>query len=142
MLLDNKNLLKGARMMLIVERQLSRELLVSALKQVGAGPTTHGPAHEMLQRVGEFKPDIIFCEFAMEPLDGMACVTHLRENKIAAPVVMLVHNSDGAALARCKAAQIQKIIPIPFAVADVVSMVGKIVNSEPEPRRRELYFGD
>ncbi|RAU22641.1 hypothetical protein CU669_08160 [Paramagnetospirillum kuznetsovii] len=142
MLPGDKNLLKGAKLMLIVERQLTRELLVSALKQVGAGATVHGPAHEMLQRVPEFKPELIFCEFAMEPLDGFACMHHLRSHKVMTPVAMLVHKGDTQAMAKSKSAGAAQIIQVPFTVTDVIASVGKIVNGEPEPKRRELYFGD
>ena len=142
MLPGDKNLLKGAKMMLIVERQMTRELLVSSLKQIGAGVTIHGPAHEMLQRVAEFKPDIVFCEYAMEPLDGFACVTHLRQHKVTVPVVMLVHKGDNPALAKSKEAGTNQVIPIPFTVADVIATVNKIVNPAPEPKRRDLYFGE
>ena len=142
MLPGDKNLLKGAKTMIIVERQLTRELLVSSLKQIGAGVTIHGPAHEMLQRLAEFKPEIIFCEYAMEPLDGFACVHHLRQHKVATPVIMLVHKGDNPALAKSKTAGANQIIQIPFTVADVISTVTAIVNPPPEPKRRELYFGD
>ena len=142
MLPGDKNLLKGAKVMLIVERQLTRELLVSSLKQIGAGTTIHGVAHEMLQRVAEFKPEIIFCEYAMEPLDGFACVTHLRKHQVATPVVMLVHKGDNPALAKSKACGANQTIQIPFTVADVIATVNKVVNGEAEPKRRELYFGD
>ena len=142
MLPADKNLLKNAKVMLIVERQLTRELLVSSLKQIGAGITIHGPAHEMLQRVTEFKPEVIFCEYAMEPLDGFACVHHLRQHQVAVPVAMLVHKGDNQALAKSRTVGANQIIPIPFTVADVIATVGKIVNGEPEPKHRELYFGD
>ena len=142
MLPGDKNLLKGARVMLIVERQLTRELLVSSLKQIGAGPTVHGPAHDMLQRVAEFKPEVIFCEIAMEPLDGAACLHHLRSHKIMTPVAMLAHKGDTQAIAKSKSGGAAQIIQVPFTVADVIASVSKIINGEPEPKRRELYFGD
>ena len=142
MLPGDKNLLKGAKVMLIVERQLTRELLVSSLKQVGAGVTIHGPAHEMLQRIPEFKPEIIFCEYAMEPLDGAACLHHLSQHKVTTPVVMLVHKGDNPALAKSKAMGAKQTVLVPFTVADIIASVDKVVNPQPEPKRRELYFGD
>lgn len=142
MLAADRNLLKGARLMLISERQLSRELLVSALKQAGAGTTIHGPAHEMLQRLADFKPELIFCDYDMEPLNGSSCVLHMRKHKLATSVVMLVHKGDSAAVTKSKAAGANQVIQIPFTVADVLATVKKIVNPDPAPKRRELYFGD
>ncbi|CAA7616979.1 response regulator [Magnetospirillum sp. SS-4] len=138
----SNNLLKGARLMLIGERQLARELLVSSLKQAGAGTTIHGPAHEMLQRLAEFKPQMIFCEYDMEPLNGCSCVQHMRKHKVETPVVMLVHKGDAAAVTRSKAAGADQVIQIPFTVADVLATVRRIVSPDPTPKRRELYFGD
>jgi DNA-binding NtrC family response regulator len=140
MLPADKNLLKGGKVMLICERQLTRELLVSALKQVGAGATVHGVAHEMLQRAPEFKPALIFCEFAMEPLDGAACLHHMKQHKIEVPVIMLVHKGDSQAEAKARAMGARQIVQVPFAVTDIIKAVDKVVNGE--PKRRELYFGD
>ena len=142
MIPGDKNLLKGAKVMLILERQLTRELLVSALKQIGAGVTIHGPAHEMLQRLEEFDPALIFCEYAMEPLDGFTAVRHLRRTKAKTPVIMLVHKGDSAALTRSREAGANQIVQVPFTVSEVIATVKKVVGGDVKPVRRELYFGD
>ncbi len=135
--------LDGKTVLLVYERKLTYELLVSALKQCGAGTTVSGPPPDMLVRLKDFKPDIIICEYAMEQGNGADFVRFIRAKMgITAPVVMLIHRGDAEALSRSRIAHVEQMVMVPFATIDIMTALKKVSGTEVVAAKRELYFGD
>ena len=135
--------LDGKKVLIAFEHKLTQELLLSALKQCGAGQTMSGPPPDMLARIREFKPDLILCEYAMDQVNGADFVRFIRkEMKIAAPAVMLIHRGDAEALTRSHAVGVEQTVLIPFATVDIMTALKKVSGTESSQPKRELYFGD
>jgi len=135
--------LEGKKVLLVYERKLTCELVVSVLKQCGAGTTLSGAAPDMLVRLKDFKPDIVVCEYAMEQGNGADFVRFIRTKlKIPAPAVMLIHQGDADAQTRSRAAGVEQMVMVPFATIDIMTALKKVSGTEVAAVRRELYFGD
>jgi len=135
--------LDGKKVLIAFEHKLNKELLVSALKQCGAGTTISGPPPEMLSRIKEFKPDIVLCEYDMDQVNGADFIRFIRkEMHIAAPVVMLVHRGDATAQSRCRAVGVEQILILPFANLDIMTALKKVSGTEVAAVKKELYFGE
>jgi CheY-like chemotaxis protein len=121
--------LKGVRCLLATDKALTKELMVTALKQAGAGQTLAGPGPDMLRVVTEFKPEVIYAEYDMAPLDGSALIGHLRaEFKLTTPAILLFHEEDQkAALSRAREIGLNGALPIPFSNEAVIKMTRKVL---------------
>lgn len=143
MIMPQGRFLEGKSVLLAYQQKLTYELLLSALKQCGAGTTVSGAPSDMLVRLKEFKPDIIICEYSMEPVTGAAFIRFIRQKmKVAAPVVMLIHTGDAEAETQSRAAGIEQIVKVPFATIDIMTALKKVSGTEVAAVKRELYFGD
>ncbi|MBI5163546.1 MAG: response regulator [Magnetospirillum sp.] len=121
--------LRNARCLMAVERQLTRELLITALKMAGAGQILSGTGSDMLREVQTFKPDVIFAEYDMALIDGVDFVRHIRTDfKIETPTVLLIHEGDRKkALGPAKAAGVSGAVIVPFTQDALVKMTRKVL---------------
>jgi len=135
--------LDGKKVLIAFEHKLTHELLLSALKQCGAGQTLSGPPPDMLARIREFKPDLILCEYAMEQVNGADFLRFIRkEMKIVVPAVMLIHRGDPEAMTRSRAVGVEQTVLIPFATIDIMTALKKASGTEAAVAKKELYFGE
>lgn len=121
--------LNGAKVLMAVERQLTRELLVTALKSAGAGRILAGMGPDMLRQAADFAPELVLSEFDMEPLNGAGFIRALKGHPTLrqVPAIMVVHSRDYAITNAATAAGAGATIPIPFTVADVLAAVRKVM---------------
>ncbi len=135
--------LEGKTILLAYQNKLTCELLVSALKQCGAGTIVSGAPPDMLVRLKDFKPDIVVCEYTMDHVTGAAFVRFIRQKmKVTAPVVMLIHTGDAEAQSQSRAAGVEQVVVVPFATIDIMTALKKVSGTEVAAVKRELYFGD
>ncbi len=128
--------------MLAVEGKLIRDLLVTALKQAGATSMLYGTGLEMVNKIMEYSPNIIFCEYTMESLNGIGFVRHLRrECKLKTPIVMLASRLDDDAQAKARAAGANETVAIPFSVQDILNVTKKMIEWGLDRSPRKLFFG-
>ncbi|MBX9635678.1 MAG: response regulator [Magnetospirillum sp.] len=121
--------LNGVRGLLATDKQLTKELMITALRSAGAGQVMAGGGPEMLEAVRAFNPDVIFAEFDMDPLDGNSFFRHIRaEFKLLTPSILLFHEADQkAAMAGAKEAGLHGALTIPFTRDSVVKMTRKVL---------------
>ncbi|MBC7905264.1 MAG: response regulator [Rhodospirillaceae bacterium] len=123
--------LNGVRSLLATDKQLTKEILVAALRYAGAGQIMAGSGPEMLEAVRAFKPDVIFAEFDMNPLDGNAFFSHIRfDFKLNIPAILLFHEEDQKkAMVGARQAGLNGALPIPFTRDAVVGMTRKVLGA-------------
>lgn len=123
--------LNGVRSLLATDKQLTKELLTTALRAAGAGQVVAGSATDMLELVRTFAPDVIFADFDMAPFNGTVFIKHLRtEFKMATPAILVFHEEDqGVALAGAKQAGVNGAVSIPFTNDTVVKMARKVLGA-------------
>ena len=141
MALPTEKLLKTGRAMVAVQGRLIRDILVPTLKQMGATNILFGSGVEILAQAREFEPEIIFCEYAMDVVNGEAFLRQLRKGfGMTTPVVVMVNRQDGAAQTKAKAAGATDTLDVPFAVGDVLKVTKKALSNGGAPKK--LYFGE
>ena len=132
--------LKDGKVMVAAQSKLIRELLPPALKQAGAGQILFGNGVEMVRAFKEFKPDIIFAEYAMDLINGAQFVQQLRrEHKATTPLVLMGDRSDSELSTRARDAGVSEILYIPFSVEDLLKVSKKLIEKRDAPT--ELRFG-
>lgn len=121
--------LNGVRGVLATDKQLTKELLITALRSAGFGQILAGSGPEMLEAVRAFNPDVIFAEFDMAPLDGNAFLRHISaEFKLPTPSILLFHEGDQKdAMQGAKQAGLHGALLIPFTRDSVVKMTRKVL---------------
>lgn len=121
--------LNGIRSLLATDKQLTKELLTTALRTAGAEQVVAGGGTDMLQLVRTFAPDVIFADYDMTPFDGTVFIKHIRsEFKMATPAILLFHEEDqNIALAGAKQAGVTGAVAIPFTNDTVVKMARKVL---------------
>lgn len=121
--------LNGVRGLLATDKQLTKELLIAALRSAGAGQVMAGGGPEMLEAVRAFNPDVIFAEFDMAPFDGNAFFSHIRADfKLTTPAILLFHEEDQKkAMLGARQAGLNGALPIPFTRDSVVGMTRKVL---------------
>lgn len=123
--------LNGVRSLLATDKQLTKELLITALRSAGASQVMAGSGPDMLEQVRSFAPDVIFADFDMNPLDGNVFIRHIRaEFKLTTPAILLFHEGDqNAALLGAKKAGVNGAVAIPFTRDTVVKMTRKVLGA-------------
>lgn len=132
-------ILAGRKVMLAYQSRSLRDLLTPIIKQIGAEAVFSGSALEMLKQVELAKPDLIFCEYQMDSLDGPAFVSQLRkEFGLKTPAIMVADGQDGEATTRTRAAGANEVLAMPFSVHDVISIAKRAID---RPEAHVLRFG-
>ncbi|HVI50005.1 MAG TPA: response regulator [Candidatus Sulfotelmatobacter sp.] len=122
----SSSLLAGRKIMMAVEGKLLRELLVTMMKQAGAGRFLFGNGVEMLRQVREFAPDLIFCEMQMSMLGGLDFTRQMRNAyMMKTPLILLVPRADGDSSAAGLKAGATVALGVPFSVNEVTEAVRK-----------------
>ena len=132
-------ILAGRKVMLAYQSRSLRDLLTPIFKQIGAEVVLTGPALEMLKQIELAKPDIIFCEYQMETLDGPAFVGQVRrEYRLKMPAILVADCQDGEAPIKSRAAGANEVLAMPFSVQDVTAIVKRALD---RPEAHVLRFG-
>jgi DNA-binding response OmpR family regulator len=140
--LTQAKMLADKKVVLAVEGRLIRELLVTALKQAGSTSMIYGTAIEMAHKIVDYSPNIIFCEYSMESLNGVGFVRHVRrECKLKTPIVMLASRLDGDAQAKSIAAGANETVAIPFSVQDILGVTKRMLEWGMDRAPQKLFFG-
>ncbi|HIJ37334.1 MAG TPA: response regulator [Rhodospirillaceae bacterium] len=127
------------KVMLIYQSRPIRDLLTPIFKQIGAETVSAGPSVEMLRQLELLKPDIIFCEFEMDTLDGPTVVAQLRrEHKLKTPIILVVDAQDGDARQKSRQCGANESLSMPFSVHDVITVTQKALD---RPEAHVLRFG-
>ena len=125
--------------MLAYQSRSLRDLLTPIMKQLGADTVLAGPALEMLKQIELAKPTVIFCEYQMDSLDGLAFLGQVRrEFKLKTPTILVVDSQDGEATARSRAAGANEVLGMPFSVHDVINVAKRALD---RPEAHVLRFG-
>lgn len=134
-----ERILAGRKVMLAYQSRSLRDLLTPIMKQLGAESVLAGPALEMLKQIELAKPDVLFCEFQMDSLDGPAFLGQVRrEFGLKTPAILVVDAQDGEATAKARTAGANEVLGMPFSVHDVTNSAKRALD---RPEAHVLRFG-
>jgi CheY-like chemotaxis protein len=113
--------LLDANVMVAFQSRFIRELLTPVLNQSGAERLLTGGPIEMLKEAPKFHPDIVFGEYAMDKIDGIAFIRQLRTDVgLMTPAVLVVpEQPDPAILERAREGGAIEIVTLPFSTTDI-----------------------
>lgn len=91
--------LKTLRLLVIEDNDFMRDLVTKVLREIGIEDVFQAADGQIgLEMVANVTPDLILCDIAMEPMDGLSFVAALRKLPptmgAKVPVIMLTGNNE------------------------------------------------
>lgn len=123
-----------------------RDLLRSLLSASGLTQSYEAAdGHEGIEKIREFKPDVVICDLSMRPMDGIAFTRHLRWDEDSPnpyqPVVMLVGRNDLGRLDAVRDSGVSAILTKPVTAQSLLSHIAEIIEHPRPYVRIGGYFG-
>lgn len=84
------SLLEGQRVLVVDDDGDSREVLRAILSEAGAAVQVATNAHEALQRLRSFTPDVLLSDLGMPGEDGFALIRQVRESGASTPALRAI----------------------------------------------------
>ena len=129
--------LEGARVLLVDEDDESRELLATGLEAEGAELWAVARAHEAIETIGSWRPDVIVSDIATHEDEGYAFIRAVRalapDFGGLTPAVALTAGPRPTARARALSAGFQANLPKPVDLRELVLAVARLWPSAPDP---------
>ena len=111
-------------------RELMRNLLMSVQMEVRDA----GDGVSALEILGYWKPDIIFVDYEMTPMDGAALTRRIRGNDAwggkRVPVLMLTGHADKQHVVMARDAGVDGLISKPISVGAIFSRMTSVLEAK------------
>ncbi|HEX7316484.1 MAG TPA: PAS domain-containing protein [Pyrinomonadaceae bacterium] len=117
--------LEGVRVLVVEDREDTRELLSALFRQHGAEVVTSGSAVEALSALRRERPDVLVSDIGMPGEDGYWLIKEVRALGDDLPVVALTAYASEADRERALAAGFQAHVPKPIEPAALISAVAE-----------------
>ncbi|MBY0261516.1 MAG: response regulator [Phycisphaerales bacterium] len=103
------------KIMLIDDSKTMRNIQKSVLTQLGYTSLEEAcDGQDALNKVNEFKPDLILCDWNMPNMDGLSFVKAFRTQNKATPVIMVTTESEKARVIEAIKAGVNNYVVKPF----------------------------
>jgi PAS domain S-box-containing protein len=121
--------LADVRMLLVEDDDESRDLLVRALRQLGAQVMAAASARQALELLRYVRPDVLVSDIGMVDMDGYQFIRHVRgsESSGGVPAVALTGYGSAADRDRALAAGYQAHMPKPVDTRRLAELVRELV---------------
>ena len=116
--------------LVVDDNQFIRRLLIEILRSFGVGSVRQAPAvDEALWKIEHKTPDIIFCDWMMSPVDGLAFLRSVRakDKTRHTPVVMITGHATTDHVSTALGEGADSYIVKPFRAATVMEHIVKVV---------------
>jgi two-component system chemotaxis response regulator CheY len=116
--------------LVVDDNQFIRRLLIEILRCFGVGSVRQAPAvDEALWKIEHRTPDIIFCDWMMSPVDGLAFLRSLRAKAGTrhTPVIMITGHATTDHISAALGEGADSYIVKPFNAATVMDHIVKVV---------------
>lgn len=123
--MENSNLLKGIRVMIIDDSNTVRKSTEITLKPFGCEIISAENGFEAMSKIVENKPDIIFVDITMPRLDGYQACALIKNNPEyqSIPVIMLSSKDGIFDKARGRMAGANEYLAKPFTKEGLLSII-------------------
>lgn len=123
-----------------------RDLLRSQLTAVGMTQTYEAAdGDEALAKIRDLKPEVVVCDLAIRPMDGIALTRHLRWSEDSPnpyqPIILLVGQGDHGRLEEVRQAGVSAVVTKPITAQNLVSHIIEIIENPRPFVRFGTYFG-
>jgi len=138
----NQKVLANKRVLLAIESKPFRDIIVNVCKEQGASAVIFGIGSEIILEIEKFRPDLLFIEYIMAPLDGVGFFAEVRmKHKLKVPAVMLVQSFDSDGIERSRSINVNEIVLVPFSVNDILKAAVKAMAMGGDKPVTGLRFG-
>lgn len=127
-----------ARLLIVDDDQLVRELHARVLCLAGYDIETAGDGIEALERLASEPFDLVLTDKHMPRLNGAGIVLALRSAGSRIPIVMVSGSLARSPLPDAVAREVFVALPKPARCAEVLSAVALALSSRPEPARERI----
>ena len=127
-----------ARLLIVDDDQLIRELHARVLNLAGYDTETAGNGVEALERLADEPFDLVLTDKQMPGLSGANIVLALRSAGSRIPIVMVSGSITQYPLPPAVAREVFVALPKPARSAEVISAVALALSSRPAPTRERL----
>lgn len=138
--------LSGLNVLVAEDNEFMRKILVRMLHGLGVG-TVHAVENgqEAVTLLGKFAPDILFTDWLMEPLDGLALLRWVRQSEHSPnrylPIVMVTGYTDRRRVFQARDAGVHEFLVKPFSVKALATRIESIIERPRPFIRSPDYFG-
>ncbi|MFC2102138.1 PAS domain S-box protein [Bacteroidota bacterium] len=123
---EDKNLLKGKKILLVEDNQMNRLVANTILDQYGASVTEAGNGQQAIDLLSQELVDIVLMDVQMPVMDGLTSTRFIRENLTRElPIIALTANALKGEMQKCLDAGMNDFLSKPFEEADLISILAK-----------------
>ncbi len=124
------------RVALIEDEPYSRHVIRTILHNIGVRSFVEAEDGKSgLMEVARTKPDIVFCDVHMQPVNGLKFLEGLRTLKVKdldkTPVIMLTADSKGDTVAIARERAVVGYLVKPVSVAQVKAKLDQVIAADP-----------
>ncbi|MBL4614163.1 MAG: response regulator [Magnetovibrio sp.] len=144
--MTGRGYLAQVRFLIVDDNAFSRQLVRRIIAQFGARDIHEaGDGEQAKNQTISFKPDIIICDWAMKPLDGMQFVHWLREGEDSpapfTPVIMVTSYSHITNIMQARDAGINEFLAKPISAKSLFMRIQAVIDKPRQYVRADEYFG-
>ena len=121
-----------ARILVVEDDHVIRELLVVNLKMEGHEPVTAADGHEALDAVARTHPDVVLLDMMLPGLDGWEVTSRLKSDRAtsAIPIVALSARAMQADIDRGRELGVDHYVTKPFDPIELMRLVGDLTSGD------------
>jgi CheY-like chemotaxis protein len=134
------------RVMLIDNSPMIREMVQSVLESVGVRHfMTASDGRSALDMMPAFGPHLAFCDWEMEPMDGLDFVREVRKlpewDNPFLPIIMLTSHAEERWVLEARNAGVHEYLMKPAQPSMILARVASIIDNPRPFLRTDSYFG-
>ncbi len=118
------------KVLLIDDEVDALNFLSEYLTRLGLQVETVSNSAHAVEKACAFKPDAVFLDIRMAPVDGMAVLAELRERKLTARIIMLTAESSPKLLEKSLQLGARGFLVKPFRLKDLEAEVRHILSGD------------
>ena len=128
------------RAIVVDDNEHMRVLLHRLLQRIGIESTEYGDGNAALIAISEFKPHLVFTDWAMKPMNGLALVQALRrlpdQQVQTAPVIMITGHADRHVVQSARDSGVNELLVKPITERALYQRIQEVIF-----RPRPFIFG-
>jgi CheY-like chemotaxis protein len=131
---------RGLRAMVVDDNEYMRVLLHRLLHRIGIESSEYSDGNAALLAISTFKPELVFTDLVMKPMDGLAFVRTLRrlpdQQVQTAPVIMITGHADRHVVQSARDSGVNELLVKPITEAALQQRIREVIF-----RPRAFIFG-
>lgn len=132
-------LIAGRKLLLADDSIAIQKVIDLTFTDEGMEVTTVGDGQDALEKLKQFKPDVVLADIFMPGVDGYELCKFIKQSEqfSGVPVMLLIGTFEPFDEAEAKRAGADDVVTKPFeSIRQLVSRVGSLLGSEPAPKEQ------